>query len=350
MSLFFKLTFSLIIFFNTTVSSQEFKHKMFCGDTSQINILLNTTIFCNRKEVDTIFITKKISILDYENFAIYYDKFYSQPAKFFQIKNDTVYEISFYRNGKKKKEDRNTKADNLTNWFYSADWCENGQLIFEGNPNETNPQNLINYHCNGQKKFEAFFYKFQLWGKVKHWHSNGKQSAEEVYVEFDKQLIDKGLLESKLLSQKYWDENGNPIDFLDLNGQTLNAHNLPIYTGNLEKFKTENDTVVSYYDIDGKYGFSINELRNKIYDSTKIHNPICKYGVVYITFFIEPDGSITNPKIDLETNNQIKNAFLEALFKIKKWKPIAINGKPARILTVLELESEKINPENIFED
>ena len=116
----------------------------------------------------------------------------------------------------------------------------------------------------------------------------------------------------------------------------------------VKQFQTKNDTVVGYSTINNKYEFSTDELKKKIYETTMIKNPKCKYGVVYVDFVIDANGKITYLYLKSGTDKQFEDAFVDAILKLDKWKSIIIEGKPAKIVTSLELESEKVKPENIL--
>jgi len=292
---------------------------------------------CQEKIVDTI---PYVKAKNGKMWQLFYDKKFKIMEGNGFVRNDTSYDIRYYRNGRKKSEDREVKGA----WVYSAKWCDDGQLIVLGGMSAWTYTHSVIYYCNGKKKCELNVYDGQLWGLQTRWYENGQMESQKMFTEFNKELVDSGKLVSKLLWDKYWDESGNPTERFDDDGRNINTLGFPI----LLMHSTSGDSVVAYFNIKDQKGYddAMRMFCDSVYKMTKINLPCkCKVGEVYVNFDIEKNGDITQVSIGdkegLEQN--VDMAFIAAVKKIGKWFPATQNGNAVKVAVTVALALEKVN-------
>lgn len=120
------------------------------------------------------------------DFITYYDTSLTQKKESFYIRNDTNFYASYFANGQIRV--LNKTYTDMGLFFYEGEWCENGQMIFEKNPNSVEPQLVKRYNCNGTLEQEYYSCKFGLRGLYKLYHQNG-EIAEKGHFEKSSSFI-----------------------------------------------------------------------------------------------------------------------------------------------------------------
>jgi len=254
----------------------------------------------------------------------------------YYTRNDTLYKIYYYNNGQRKSEER-TVDDH---WVYSATWCDNGQLESAGNPN--NPEYHIQtaYYCNGNKMWQGNLWQGRVWGIETRWYENGQKKSEKKHTEFNQELADNGELESKFLSSKFWDENGNEVQAFQDQIININTAGAPIYISPKELNGTS-----AYYNIKDQkeYDNKMQLFSEAVYNAAKLEVECkCKYGVVYISFIVGKDGTIKDISLNNGLEDCVDAAFIDAIKEIGYWTPGKINDQNVDVHVKIGLELERI--------
>ena len=332
-----QITILLLIVLTITARGQAESKKVYYLDTEFIERYIEAYyVGCQKMVSDTSY-KLKYGLQSTGEWQVFYDKEYKIKQADYFTRNDTTFAIRYYRSGQKKAEDR-TLPD--YNWVYSGKWCENGQIISSGNPNNINYRTETTYYCNGNKRWQGNLYQGRSFGLESRWYENGQKQSEKQYTEFDQGLADEGLLESDLISEKFWDENGSEIEPFENEIIGINTLGAPIKIAESELLNK-----TAYYDIEGQkeYDFTMSAFREEVYKTTQLKTPCkCNVGLVYISFTVEKQGNIEDIQLDIGLENCVNNAFLEAIEKIGKWPPASVNGQKVDTRVRVALELEKI--------
>ena len=109
--------------------------------------------------------------------------------------------IGWYKNGQKKSEE-NYKDGKLDGLVFG--WHEGGQKKVEGNYKDGKLDGLnVNWYENGKKKGEANMKDGKYDGLTVGWHENGQMKGEVNWKD------------GKLISAKYWNSKGEPVDSVE---------------------------------------------------------------------------------------------------------------------------------------
>ncbi len=68
------------------------------------------------------------------------------------------------------------------------------------------------------------------------------------------------------------------------------------------------------------------------------NNNIEGAGKVFVTFFVEPDGEITEASIVKGVSEEVDGKVLELINNMPKWKPAMYQGNPVRKKMVLPID------------
>jgi periplasmic protein TonB len=84
------------------------------------------------------------------------------------------------------------------------------------------------------------------------------------------------------------------------------------------------------------------EMTNYLSKNLKVQKNKIVEGIVYVEFFIENDGTITNAKVLKGINADLDKIALETVTKMPKWVPAKDeNNKPIRSKMVLPIKYSK---------
>lgn len=61
-------------------------------------------------------------------------------------------------------------------------------------------------------------------------------------------------------------------------------------------------------------------------------------GKVFVSFFVEPNGDITEPTIVMGINEEVDNMIIELIKAMPKWKPAMYKGNAVRKKIVLPID------------
>ncbi len=143
------------------------------------------------------------------------------------------------------------------------------------------------WYNSGEKKINCFYTENKLNGEFKVFHKNGKLKRLELWQNGEWQ------------NGECFDEHGNKIQY-------CSYQELAEYNGGLpELYKFIGQTLV--------------------YPKEALNNDI--QGVVYVSFIIDTDGSITNAKIIKSVHKQLDNEALRIVNEMPKWKPTKFEGE-----------------------
>ncbi len=120
------------------------------------------------------------------------EKQWYEDGKIFSEKkyvNDTCTMDYFYPDGALMKRDITAAnaATGMNNWFYSASYCDNGQIKYSPplNPDSPNPQFITSFYCSGKKKGEYTLLlvagKFLNIGPFTEWFESGVMKTQGYY-------------------------------------------------------------------------------------------------------------------------------------------------------------------------
>lgn len=243
----------------------------------------------------------KIIYLDSTNMATTSNNYkYYRIIKDYKLNKDSYTILEYYKSGTLQMEGTSTNKEG---------YSKEGELTY--------------YYENGKKKSVTNYIKGRVNGKDFEWYDNGNKKLEGEYIEEEK----KRIAEHKI--NQFWDINGvqkitdgngffeDQGEFVTSNGEIKNGFKEGLWEGSSKKSK------YSYKETykNGKLISGISTDKNgKTYDYTEIEiKPEPKNGImdfykfiarnyrtpekqglkgkVYLTFVIDKDGKIVEPKI-----------------------------------------------------
>ncbi|MFN0030600.1 MAG: hypothetical protein ACKVOR_00425 [Flavobacteriales bacterium] len=328
---------SALLFHYAILQGQTDSKKVYYLDTNYVDFYEDCYYEgCKAKICDTIY------SLHYDkrylgNWQVFYDATLSNLQSESYTRNDTVFDIQYHRNGMKKSEIR--EVDHL--WIYHAEWCGNGQAIVPPhNPNLTGFAEYSRYYCNGQKEWEGLIANGQVYGTERRWYENGGLQSEKTFTAYNQDVdwLEQG--ESILICEKYWDEHGNETEPFDNGLYNINMLSAPNRID--EEFLT--DAVPYHQVLDNEYyDNSMSRFAKRVYEEAILPDGCaCKVGQVYVRFYVEQDGSITQVEIDTSLEPMADAAFLTAIHNVGTWPAVQLNGEPVRVAVVVALSLENI--------
>ena len=222
------------------------------------------------------------------------------------IKEDGQF-IYYYENGEKKllvtysKGKRSGKAFN---------WYENGNLNSE----------LEYFEDQDGKEYHKINNYWNLEKEQKVTDGNGDyENRNEIYEEHGKikNGFHDGTWEGKYFKNNFTFienyENGKLISGVSTDDQNI-KHNYTIVNESPEPYKG----IKSFYNYIGR-SFQIPiEDRNKT------------FGKIYLTFIVDKDGNLVEPKIIKGLTDGINKNAISVIMRAKKWKPGVLRGIPVR--------------------
>lgn len=229
---------------------------------------------------------------------------------------------------------------------------------------------FIYYYENGNKKTTVVYSNKKKNGKEFNWYENGNIKSEIEYFENK-----KGEIESKI--NNYWNPqkeqkvtNGNGdydaiTDYSEENGKIKNGFPDGIWTGKMLKSKSiftenyENGKLVSGISKDSlnvDYPYTIVDQRpspkkgmnsfysyvgKSLYIPVQARNKVS--GKIYMTFIVDKDGSLTEPRILKGVGHGIDESAINVIKEAKKWNPGIRRGIPVRVLYSLPITIQTSN-------
>lgn len=290
---------------------------------------------CEKKVVDTVY-SLKFELQSQGEWQVFYDTDFDILHSEYYTRNDTAFAIKYYPNGQKKAEERHVE---IYYWVYSGKWCENGQVVSTGQPNDPNYRTETTFYCNGNRKWEGNLYHGRIYGKETRWYENGQKQSEKKYSEFNQELADNGELESNLISENYWDEEGNETEPFFNEIININTLGAPIKISESER------TEVAYHSISGQeyYDATMSAFKEKVYEVAQLQTEcICKVGIVYVSFTVTQNGDIIDVRLDDGLESCADQAFLEAIANIGQWTPALVDDEAVDTRVIVSLELERI--------
>jgi len=140
------------------------------------------------------------SLSECANAQVYYDSEMKKLAYESYIEADSCHSFHYGRNGKLQQHSISIlDVGGLPLWWWSEEYCSNGQLITKGpSPNQKDTTMVVYYYCNGTKWFESLECGGEIIGDVNFWYENGQLKHSMTYIN------------NRLHGEwKNWDEDGN---------------------------------------------------------------------------------------------------------------------------------------------
>jgi periplasmic protein TonB len=196
---------------------------------------------------------------------------------------------------------------------------------------------------------DAYYYKVTKYnpsdtdkGTVKEFNRSGKIIMWFNYISYSKHLYSGKEFE--------WYDNGQKKSDIDIvngiwhgwiktwweNGQLRREDSLAIGKFIKGKCYATDGTDTAHYDFDIQPGFSGGEEARLLFLQNNIVYPVISKengssGIVYVTFVIEPDGSITNIGILKGVDEFIDQECIRVVKMMPKWIPGIREGKKVRV-------------------
>lgn len=209
-------------------------------------------------------------------------------------------------NGEEVKNLANAKTirilkKNMKDLYDVNEFYDNGFLKMEGSflnaKDEQKHGQFKYYRPNGKLDSEGYYSNDVADGEWRFYFPNGVLSSIETY--------EKGVC----IKRNYWNEDGSELfDFKQ--AERL----MPIYDGGQEK---------------------INEYirRNLTVPAEVSKNKLS--GKLVVSFWIDEDGSVINPKIEESLNANIDNQVLKLVSAMSNWKPARQHNRPFKQMYIL---------------
>jgi periplasmic protein TonB len=155
------------------------------------------------------------------------------------------------------------------------------------------------YFPNGKVDAEGMFKNDNMDGKWFFYHQNGLLAAKEIYEEGLKTEVD------------YWNEDGTSMTVL----AEAEREKPSFPTGEIEMDKFVQKNIVLPEEVQKK----------------KIT------GKMAVSFFVEPNGKLTSPKIELSLNSQLDEAAFKVLDMMPKWIPAKQHNRQIRAKYIMPI-------------
>jgi|GEM_PF-5922332 len=118
---------------------------------------------------------------------VYYDESMRNIAYESYSSGDSCRVFQYWPNGSLKKFTLYIKNQNqVPVWWYTENYCENGQILYNGPaPNQIKARKIESYYCNGKKRLEFDQLPIkgfnEINGKKTEWYESGSLKSEEYY-------------------------------------------------------------------------------------------------------------------------------------------------------------------------
>ncbi|MFN3488655.1 MAG: TonB family protein [Emticicia sp.] len=153
------------------------------------------------------------------------------------------------------------------------------------------------YRPNGIIDNEGVYQENNPTGEWKFYFPNGQMSSLEVYENGNR------------VKEEYWNEDGT-----DLINKSSGERLLPIFNG-------------------GQLLMSEYLKKNLQYPAEAVSTKTA--GKVIVSFWVNEDGSITNPKIEESLGTAFDNSVLKMVNAMPKWLPAKHHNRPAKQMYIL---------------
>jgi len=216
--------------------------------------------------------------------------------------------VYYYENGNKKSTVNYLNNKKIGKEF---NWYENGNIkseleYYTDKNNETNYK--LNNYWNDQKEQKII-------------SGNGDLDYKDEYIEEAGKVKDglrDGIWKGKYLKSKY-SFTENHKDGKLVSGITLDSLNIEHPYTVAEQRPTPKKGINSFYSY----------LKNSIYIPVDARNKA--YGKIYMTFIVDKDGRLIEPKILKGIGYGIDEIAIEAIKNAKNWNPGVRRGIPLRV-------------------
>lgn len=215
--------------------------------------------------------------------------------------------VYYYENGNKKSTVNYLNGKKTGKEF---NWYENGNIKSEFEYFTTNDDNTdykLNNYWNDQKEQKVISGNGDLDYKDEYIEENGKV----------KNGLRDGIWKGKFLKSKYSftenHENGKLVS-----GITLDSLNIEHPYTIAEQRPSPKKGIKSFYSYISKAMYIPLEARNKA------------YGKIYLTFIVDKDGSLVDPKILKGVGYGLDEIAILAIKNAKDWNPGTKRGIPVR--------------------
>lgn len=226
--------------------------------------------------------------------------------------------VYYYDNGNKKSTvnyQNNKKTGKEFNWY------ENGNIksefeYFTTKEDETDYK--LNNYWNAQKEQQVI-------------SGNGDLDYKDEYIEEAgkvKNGLRDGIWKGKFLKSKYSFTENHANGKL-VSGITVDSLNIEHPYTIAEQRPVPKKGIKSFYSYIGKSIYIPVEARNKA------------YGKIYMTFIVDKDGSLVEPKILKGVGYGIDEIAMKAIKNAKSWNPGTKRGIPVRVLYSLPITIAK---------
>lgn len=229
---------------------------------------------------------------------------------------------------------------------------------------------FVYYYENGNKKSTVSYSNKKKKGKEFNWYENGSIKSEVEYFENK-----KGEIESKINNywnsqkeQKVTDGNGDYeaiTEYSEESGKIKNGFPDGLWRGKFLKSKStftenyENGKLVSGVSKDSlnvEYPYTIVDQRpspkkgmssfysyvgKSLYIPVEARNKVS--GKIYMTFIVDKDGSLIEPKILKGVGHGIDESAINVIKEAKKWNPGIRRGIPVRVIYSLPITIQTAN-------
>lgn len=251
------------------------------------------------------------------------------------------------------------------NSYKIYDYYKSGVLQMEGTSKTNDGNNkegeYIFYYENGNKKSVQNYYKSRVKGKFLEWYENGNPKLEGEYIDSEKGF------NSDFKMYQFWnsknehlviDGNGNYEEIEEnqtVTGKIKNGFKDGVWTGKDKKSNYQYTDVykkgefISGKNIDSfgvEHNYNVLELRampkkgiqdfynyvGKNFTKTKeaIQNKIS--GKLFVTFIIDTDGKIVEPKVTKSLGYGLDEEAIRVITSYENWIPGEQRGVNVRVL------------------
>ena len=226
--------------------------------------------------------------------------------------------VYYYENGNKKSTvnyQNNKKTGREFNWY------ENGNIKSEFEYFTTNDDQAdykLNNYWNDQKEQKII-------------SGNGNLDYKDEYIEEAGQVKNgsrDGIWKGKFLKSKYSFTENHANGKL-VSGITLDSLNIEHPYTIVEQRPAPKKGINSFYSYVGKSIYIPSGARNIV------------YGKIYMTFIVDKDGSLVEPKILKGVGYGLDEIAIQAIKNAKKWNPGLRRGIPVRVLYSLPITIAK---------
>ncbi len=241
--------------------------------------------------------------------------------------NDTAYTREYFKSGKLKRESYFYDYLNVS----STTYYENGQIEYGGNKKVDSLQKRQSFYEDGSIRHEDYYFAGSNYDSITTYYKNGVVSGKTYLTPFSSELlVNLNYRSTEVISEYYFDENGDTIPYPQDETLNVNVFNYPMLD---TSFYPINGDTYSFYHIKDQKGYSndMNLLKEEIIKNTKFPKTInCPVAYCYLYLTINKNGSIEINKNSLK-NDEVRFAVNKAINKIRKWEIGKINNEPVNV-------------------